>query len=126
MYDRAYDNIDISASSESESQDTEMDVPSVPSVPYVHASVNVWWRDIWRVDRKRVVSEYCDEKYLKKIETAVNGNPARARHNAGTRDRMIATLYYNLCFSRRGPWFHEHRDVITRLRADHREALAYA
>lgn len=119
LYDKEDDNIDISATSESE--DVEVRVPSVPKV---HANVNVWWRDIWRADRERVVSTYCDMEYLEKIETSVNTNPARTRDSPEKRDRMVATLYYNLCFSRRGPWWDIHRDVADRLRADHREARA--
>jgi hypothetical protein len=67
------------------------------------------------VTDSEAAAEYCDPDKLEKIRASVFTNPARKRDPDAKKYRMVATIYYNLCFSKRGVWYN--RDARAKLQA---------
>jgi len=74
--------------------------------------------------RTKVVEEFCVEKHLNKITSSVLTNPARARDPIEFKENQtIPRVYYEVCFSRRGPYYKEHFEAKNTLRDLHKMVI---
>lgn len=68
--------------------------------------------------RKDTVREFCDTEVLDKITVSVMTNAARARDPDSFKEsQTIPRVYYETCYSERGPYHNEHRDRKNELRS---------
>lgn len=67
--------------------------------------------------RKDAVGEFCNIAVLDKITTSVMTNAARAKDSDSFKeDQTIPRVYYETCYSDRGPYYKEHSELKNKLR----------
>lgn len=94
--------------------------------PYEKQQLNLFFKWLWKYYREETIKEFCDMEIVNKVSTSVLTNPARARHDSARKDDTIARVYYEICFSARGPYYRDVRDVKDKLRLFHRDVNASA
>lgn len=74
--------------------------------------------------RSQTVKILCNANYLSQIIASVLTNPARARQSVEFKENQtIPRVYYEICFSSRGPYYKEHMEAKNVLRDLHKGFL---
>lgn len=81
--------------------------------------LDLFWRWIWVNYKDETVEAFADNKRAEWITRSVTTNPARAREK-NTHEKTIARVYYEVCFSRRGPYGRENVQTLNELRELHK------
>lgn len=106
-------------------QNCEFDITIIDfnKTRYFPQQLNLFWNWLWWNYREETQSAFTRKDRAEQIIKSVTTNPARAKDNMHekTKQQTISRVYYEVCFSRRGPHWREHVHAKDDLRDLHKK-----